>query len=278
MPLWMHAHEVKRKHFQLHLWNTKCFLLPLGILHMLPPWTRAVWSHYNLLIMGFTYQSLFWEHSCDGFNLGLHNSRVGKKLSHPPGLFIRKDFFALNILLYFINKILVIFKKSVIYFLHFRPVRMKASMDPTCILNIKYIYFQKPVWQTIKLCKSHSYSYIMCSLFRIKWIHCFTRSSLLAIKSRYLPFIKGFSFHIRNAKIKPPPFSRCIVFSIHRSRGILGTKLSLNTFLKAWNNSTKNDEVLVPPLAFLFEACGHWPAQQRTKELLSCVFGPLITV
>lgn len=68
---------------------------------------------------------------------------------------------------------------------------------------------------------------------------CFTKSSLLTIKSRYLPFIKGFSFHIRNAKIKPPPFSRCIVFSIRRSRGILATKLSLNTFLKAWNNSIK---------------------------------------
>lgn len=32
------------------------------------------------------------------------------------------------------------------------------------------------------------------------------------------------------------------------------------------------------PLAFLFKPCGHWPVQQRTKELLQRVFGPLITV
>lgn len=44
-------------------WNIKCFLLPLGIPHMFPPWTRAVWSHFNLLLMGFTFQSVFGEHS-----------------------------------------------------------------------------------------------------------------------------------------------------------------------------------------------------------------------
>lgn len=55
----------------------------------------------------------------------------------------QKGFFALNILLHFINKVLVIFKQSAIYFLHFRPVRMKASTDQTCILNAKDIYFQR---------------------------------------------------------------------------------------------------------------------------------------
>lgn len=175
MPIWMHAHEVKRKHFQLHLWNIKCFLLPLGILHMLPPWTRAVWGHYNLLLMGFTFQSLFWEHSCVGFTLGLQNSGVGKKIEsfswlvHQKGFF----FFALNILLFFFNKLLVIFNKSMIHFIHFWPVKMKASMDQTCILNIKDIYFQKPTKickskKNIKICKSHSFSYIMCSLSRKK--------------------------------------------------------------------------------------------------------------
>lgn len=59
----------------------------------------------------------------------------GKKIESFSWLVYQKGvlFFSLNIPLFFSNKLLVIFKKSVIHFLHFIPVRMKASMDQTCI-------------------------------------------------------------------------------------------------------------------------------------------------
>lgn len=94
---------------------------------------------------------------------GCRRSRVEKKLSHSLGLFIREIFLLIsfccqvNILLYFINKILVIFKHSVIYCVHFRPIGMKAFMDQTYILSLKDIYFQKPVLKIITPCKSHSF-------------------------------------------------------------------------------------------------------------------------
>lgn len=59
----------------------------------------------------------------------------GKKIESFSWLVHQKGvlFFSLNIPLFFSNKLLVIFKKSVILFLHFIPVRMKTSMDQTSI-------------------------------------------------------------------------------------------------------------------------------------------------
>lgn len=163
-----------------------------------------------------------------------------KKLSNSLSLFIRKGFFSLNILLYYINKILFVFKKSVIYFLYFWTVRMKASMDQICILNIKDIYFQKSVSETVKFCKPHCFSCIICSLSRKNWIHCVSQEIPHEQSNQDTYHLsKDSASTLKNAKIKPSPFLRCIVVSICRLRGILATKLSLNTFLKAWNNSKK---------------------------------------
>lgn len=109
-------------------------------------------------------------------------------MNHSLGLFIWEVFLLIsfccqvNILLYFINKILVIFKHSVIYCVHFRPVGMKAFMDQTYILSPKDIYFQKPVSETITPCKFLSFSYFKCSLSRKINALCYTRSSLSVSK------------------------------------------------------------------------------------------------
>jgi len=119
---------------------------------------------------------------------GCKKSRVEKKLNNFLGLFIREVFLLIsfccqvNILLYFIKKILVIFKHSAIYCVHFRPAGMKAFMDQTYISSLKDIYFQKLVSESIASCKSHSFSYLKCSLSRKISTLCYSRSSLSVSK------------------------------------------------------------------------------------------------
>lgn len=125
MPIWMHAHEVQRKHFQLPSMEYQAFSSSTWDSPYVSSLNKGSLKSFLSSING-VYLSVCFLGTLLVMDLtwGSRKSRVEKNLSRSLGLFIRDAFLLIffccwvNILLYFINKILVIFKHSVIYCVH----------------------------------------------------------------------------------------------------------------------------------------------------------------